>query len=56
MDLSVLQGASKTISKYKPPILIEHSDNQVSILDSLKEELNKYKYKFEIYKNNLLAN
>jgi FkbM family methyltransferase len=55
MDLSVLQGASKTINEYKPPILIEHSDNHVSILDSLKEELNKYGYKFEIQKNNLLA-
>ena len=32
MDLDVLQGATNTISKYKPYIFIEHSDNRTSIL------------------------
>lgn len=55
MDLEVLKGAEKTISKFKPNILVEHSDNENSILDSLRSELDKYNYKFEVHKNNLLA-
>lgn len=55
MDLDVLLGASETLKKLKPSILVEHSDNKKSILDELREELNKYNYNFEVHKNNLLA-
>lgn len=55
MDLDVLLGGQNTINKFKPPILVEHSDNEVSILDELRLELIKYNYSFEVHKNNLLA-
>lgn len=55
MDLEVIQGATESIKKFMPCVLVEHSDNQVSILDELKKELIKYNYNFEVHKNNLLA-
>lgn len=55
MDLDVLLGAKNAISKFKPSILVEHSDNKISILDDLKKELSSYNYQFEVHKNNLLA-
>lgn len=55
MDLDVLKGGRETIGKYLPGLIVEHSDNNISVLDDLKSELNKYNYKFEIHKNNLLA-
>lgn len=55
MDLEVLLGAEKTIKKLMPGILIEHSNNEISILDDLMEELSKYNYNFEVHRNNLLA-
>lgn len=55
MDLDVLIGAKNSISKFKPTILVEHSDNKTSILNELKTELIKYNYNFEVHKNNLLA-
>lgn len=55
MDLDVLVGARKSIIMFKPNILVEHSDNEISILDELKQELSQYDYKFEVMGNNLLA-
>jgi hypothetical protein len=55
MDMEVLLGGRNTIDKFKPSILVEHSDNEVSILDELRTELSKYNYSFEVHKNNLLA-
>lgn len=55
MDLDVLLGAQQTIQKFLPKIFVEHSDNEVSIKDSLIEFLGKFDYEFEIIGNNILA-
>lgn len=55
MDLDVLQGGVNTIKKYTPNILVEHSDNEISVLSDLEKELGNYNYEFEVFKNNLLA-
>lgn len=55
MDLDVLLGSKYCLKEFKPSILVEHSDNEISILDVLKKELEKYNYAFEVHKNNLLA-
>lgn len=55
MDLEVLSGAKKTIKKFFPKIFVEHSDNEVSIKDSIMEFLSQFEYEFEIIGNNILA-
>lgn len=55
MDLEVLMGARNTIKKYLPKIFVEHSDNEVSIKDSIQEFLSEFGYEFEILGNNILA-
>lgn len=55
MDLDVLQGATNTISKYKPHIFIEHSDNRTSILENIVSYLGIDKYNYTVIGNNLLV-
>jgi len=55
MDLDVLIGGSKTIKKHLPIIFIEHCDNRKTILDDIKEFLNRYEYNYEIIGNNVLC-
>lgn len=55
MDMSVLEGARKTIEKHHPFIFIEHYDNRVSTLDKIDVFLKEYEYEYEIIQNNLIT-
>jgi FkbM family methyltransferase len=55
MDLDILQGAEKTLKKFMPRILVEHCDNQKSILDDLQQYLGFSDYNYKVLGNNLLA-
>jgi hypothetical protein len=55
MDVAVLEGARKTIQKFNPGILIEHSDNRRSIMKQIIDYLSMDKYNFKTSGNNLLA-
>jgi FkbM family methyltransferase len=55
MDVDVLNGAFKTIEKFKPVIFIEHNDNRKSILEEIKTYLNNFDYEYEIIGNNMLC-
>lgn len=55
MDLDVLKGAEQSLKKFKPSILVEHSDNRRSIIKQLQDFLTEELYSFEVLGNNLLA-
>jgi len=55
MDLQILHGATNTIKKFNPVILVEYSDNRISIKDQLEQYLSKEKYNFITVGNNLLS-
>ncbi len=50
-ELEVLQGAKKTIKKYKPILMIERND---LVFNSIKNFLKSYNYKIFIYKDKKL--
>lgn len=55
MDLEVLMGAEQTIKRFLPRIFVEHSDNEISIKDSIMEFLSQFDYDLEVIDRNILA-
>lgn len=55
MDVEVLQGAKKTIDKYRPNMLVEYDNCRYSRKDEILAELALYGYRHEEFMNNLLV-
>jgi FkbM family methyltransferase len=55
MDLDVLLGALNTIEKFTPVIFIEHNNYRRTVIEEIKELLDKFNYQYETYENNLLC-
>jgi FkbM family methyltransferase len=55
MDLAILKGGEKTLQKFSPGLLIEHTNTQTSIFEELVDYLNINNYNFEVIYNNVLA-